>query len=112
MAAMKDIKESLIKQLKEKDADALHYKSLVDDYVFLWNQKNKMKTSIKKDGMTIKAVSSTGKKYDKDNPAIKMVLLYEKQMLQILDKLGISPNNTINPDGNTGNGEEDGDNDL
>ncbi len=117
MASMKDIRESLLRQLEEKDAKVPYAVSLIEDYVFLWNQKNKMQTDIRKHGMTIRAASSVGKEYDKENPAVKMVLLYEKQMLQILEKLNITTDNTVDPNspivqqqgGGVGAAEEDED---
>lgn len=104
MPTVKQIKDSLISQLKEKEAAVPYAMSLVDDYGFLWIQKNKMQTSIRKHGMTIPAVSSLGKDYDKENPAVKMVLLYEKQMLQILEKLNITTDNTVDPNSTVNGG--------
>ena len=97
MATVKQIKESLIRQLEERDARVPYALSLIDDYGFLWQQKNKMQASVRKHGMSIPATSSVGKEYDKENPSVKMLLLYEKQMLQILEKLNITTDNTVDP---------------
>lgn len=84
-----DIKNSLLRQLKEKGADAAHFKALVEDYLFLWEQVKEMKKSIKEKGVTYEAVSAAGKTYEKENPAVKNLVLYSRQMLAILKDLGL-----------------------
>jgi phage terminase small subunit len=84
------IRESLETQLKDKGADVLHFQALLDDYIFFYKQLRKMQTDIRKNGATIKAVSAAGKKYDRENPAIKQAALYNNQMLQILREMGLT----------------------
>lgn len=90
MATSKQVKESLIKQLKIKGAKVEVYTSLVDDYMWFWKQERAMQKDIKKRGRTYTAASSTGKDYEKNNPSVKDALLYNKQMVSILDALGLS----------------------
>ena len=44
---------------------------------------------VRKNGMTIKATSASGKEYDKENPAIKAAALFNKQKLTILRELDL-----------------------
>ncbi|MCM1026515.1 MAG: P27 family phage terminase small subunit [Roseburia sp.] len=85
-----DIKKGLINQLEKKGAKTAHFLSLVEDYMFLHGQVQKMKTSIRQKGMEYEAVSAAGKTYQKENPAAKNIILYNRQMLAILKELGLS----------------------
>lgn len=96
-----DIKKGLIRQLENKGAKTPHFLSLVDDYVFLYAQVQQMKTSIRKTGAEYEATSAAGKKYKKENPAVKNIILYNRQMLAILKELGLKT------DGAPGDGEDD-----
>lgn len=93
MASIKTIKGSLLKQLKDMHADVSHFESLIDDYVWCWKQEQSMQKDINKNGRTSKAWSAAGREYDKDNPSVKNVLLYNKQKLAILKELGLNTQN-------------------
>lgn len=93
-----DIKNGLIKQLEIRGAKTPHVMSLVDDYMFLHDQVQKMKMSIKKDGPEYKATSAAGKEYMKENPAIKNIIIYNRQMLAILKELGLSTDGAGEPE--------------
>lgn len=90
MASSKKVKDSLLKQLKDKGADVEIYRSLVEDYIWLWKQERIMQKDIMQRGRTYMAVSASGKEYEKNNPSVKDALLYNKQMVAILDALGLS----------------------
>jgi len=92
------IKCSLLEQLKNKGADTAHFRALVDDYVWMDAQVRKMKASIRRDGTMIPAVSAAGKEYEKENPAVKNVILYSRQMLAILRDMGLNTENTVTED--------------
>lgn len=85
-----DIKQSLIDQLKSRGADTPAFLSLVEDYMFLHGQVQKMKADIRKNGMTYEAVSAAGKIYEKENPAVKNIVVFNRQMLAILKELKLS----------------------
>jgi len=93
MEAVDKIKESLIKQLKNKDADVEHFLSLVDDYIWYWKQEKEMQDDVSDNGRTYKASSAAGKEYDKENPSIKNALMYNKQKLAILKQLELTTKN-------------------
>lgn len=88
--SQKKIRESLINQLKAKDAEVDCFLDLVEAYIFYTKKEREMQADINKRGLSFKAVSSTGKEYEKDNPSIKNAVLYNKQRLAILEKLGLT----------------------
>lgn len=98
MATMKSIRESLTQQLQAKGADKEHFLSLVDDYCWYWAQHRAMQRDIRKRGRTYEAVSSQGKKYEKDNPSVKNAQVYSRQMLLILKELGLTTDTVSSDD--------------
>jgi phage terminase small subunit len=106
MARAKDIKESLLKQIEIKGAKVEIYTSLVDDYMWFWKQEREMQQDIKNRGRTYTAVSAAGREYEKNNPSVKDALMYSKQMVAILDALGLSTKTV------TGGARDDADADL
>lgn len=98
MASAKSIKESLIKQLENKGANVDHFLSLIDDYVWYYEQEKAMQKDIKKRGYTYKAKSASGFIIDKENPSVKNALMYNKQKLAIIKQLGLTVENTVSDD--------------
>lgn len=94
------IKESLISQLEAMGASIDFYKSLVDDYIFYWEQERKMQADIRKRGRVYKTKAATGKEIEKENPSVKTAYMYNKQKLAILDKLGLSTEKIIESEDN------------
>lgn len=95
-----EIRASLLAQLEAHGALVPHYQDLIEDYLFFRALVKKMKRDIKKRGMSYPAVSASGKEYEKDNPNIKLLATYNRQMMDILTKLDLT---TDNADG----GEDD-----
>lgn len=95
MIKAKDVKESLLKQLEAKGANVEIYVSLVDDYMWFWQQQREMQRDVKKRGRTYMALSASGKEYEKSNPSVKDALLYSKQMTAILTALGLDTKTVI-----------------
>lgn len=93
-----DVKNALIEQLESKGASVAFYRSLVDDFVYYWQQERKMQADVKKRGLTYTTVAATGNKIEKENPSVKTAYMYNKQKLAILDKLGISPDKIFKAD--------------
>lgn len=98
MASAREIKESLIKQLKDKNADIDLFLSLIDDYIFYWKQEKDMQKDIKNRGLSYTAISAQGKQYEKDNPSVKSAVMYNKQKLAILKELGLTTKTIKNDD--------------
>lgn len=83
------VKDSLITQLQARGADVPLYRDQIDSYLFFMQQERKMQAKVRKHGLTYTAISAAGKEYEKDNPAVKDALLYNKQRLAILNALGL-----------------------
>lgn len=90
---MASIRESLTRQLEAKGADIPLYQDYIDKYLFYDQQERKMMADIRHRGIMVQAVSAQGKEYERENPSIKLAALYDKQKLQILEKLGLSTGN-------------------
>ena len=104
MATKKEIRDSLEKQLQDRGADVLHFQALLDDYIFFYAMQKKMQSDVRKRGITIKAVSASGKEYDKENPSIKLAAVYNQRMLAILKDLGLTTESCRPPDDDDGGG--------
>ena len=98
MATKKEIRDSLEKQLQDRGADVLHFQALLDDYIFFYAMQKKMQSDVRKRGITIKAVSASGKEYDKENPSIKLAAVYNQRMLAILKELDLTTESCRPPD--------------
>ncbi len=98
MPSAKSVKDSLLGQLRERGADIELNRGLIDDYVFYFQQEKKMQADVRKNGIVIDSVSSTGKSYKRENPSVKLAMLYNKQKLAILNKLELAPSTVIDPD--------------
>lgn len=91
-----DILESLRSQLKKKNADISVFNDLIADYMSLYDIKKKLATDIRKRGVSYETESASGKaKIVKQNQSIKDLVAVNKQMLMILDKLGLTTKETI-----------------
>lgn len=95
MPSASAVKKSLIEQLTENGADIELNRGLIDDYIFYFVQEKKMQTDIKKNGIMIDAISAQGKAYKRENPSVKLAMLYNKQKLAILKQLEIAPSTVI-----------------
>jgi phage terminase small subunit len=98
VASVKQIRDSLLEQLKAKGADVSLYRSLVDDYCWFWKQEREMQKDIKERGRIYISVSAAGKEYEKENPSVKNALLYNKQMVAILSALDLNTDTVISKD--------------
>lgn len=94
-----DILKSLQEQLRMKEADIPAFSDLLDDYMAMYDIKKKLKTDIKKRGVSYETTSASGKaKIIKQNQSVKDLVAVNKQMLMILDKLGLTTDKTIKED--------------
>lgn len=84
------VKNSLIEQLTQMGANIPFFEDLVEDYMCLWDVKNGLQKDIKERGVTYIDVSSVGVEMTKNNPSTKELTMVNRQMLSILEKLGLS----------------------
>jgi len=87
------LKNSLLKQLENKGAKIEHFTNLIDDYMSMWDIKNKLIKDIKKRGIVYEGISASGYKQEKNNPSVKELVGVNRQMLSILKDLGLSTEN-------------------
>lgn len=95
MSSARGVKGSLIKQLEDKKANVEHFKSLIDDYLWYWNQEKAMQKDIKERGFMFKTTSASGFIIDKENPSVKNAVAYNKQKLAILKELELNTRNVV-----------------
>lgn len=93
------IKESLKDQLSKKEADISVFLDLIDDYMALYDIKKKLQADIRKRGVSYETTSASGQaKIIKQNQSVKDLVAVNKQMLMILEKMGLTTDKTIKDD--------------
>lgn len=93
------IRASLYEQLSAKEANVPHFADLVEEYMDFWRIEKKLEADIKKRGINYEETLSTGVVKTVNNPSVKDKVAVSKQKQGILEKLGISPDKYISPDG-------------
>jgi hypothetical protein len=88
----KNIKASLIGQLKNRGADLACFLGLIDDYMTLWAIERLLEADIDARGIVYKDFSSVGTEMQKNNPSVKELVGINRQMLAIIEKLNLSTN--------------------
>ena len=88
--AIKKIRKSLIEQLEAKGANIPLFQDQIETYIFFVEREREMQNDIKERGLSFTATSASGKEYIKENPSVKNAIMYNKQQLDILTKLGLT----------------------
>ncbi|MGG5463496.1 P27 family phage terminase small subunit [Clostridium sp. B9] len=86
----KGIKQDLLKQLEEKGIFGKHYEDLINDYMALWNIKNRLIEDIDIRGVSV-AWNNGKQEGMKKNDSIPELNKTSAQMLKILNELGLKP---------------------
>lgn len=95
----KSILLSLTEQLKKKGADISVFNDLLDDYMSLYEIKKELQKDIKRRGVSFECTSASGNAtIVKQNQSVKDLVMVNKQMLMILDKLELTTDQTIKGD--------------
>lgn len=87
------VRKSLEDQLKAKGADIDLFLDQINDYMTMWDLKEKLKEDIAENGLRLMYRTANGSKAEKDNPSVKQIPLINKQMLMLLKQLEISTDN-------------------
>ena len=87
----KEIKDSLLDQLKRSGLEEKYYLDLVDDYMHFWSTKMKLQADIDERGVAVPYNNGGGQYGVKKNDSVGEHIKVTGQMLTILDKLGIKP---------------------
>lgn len=83
----KNIKESLIEQLRTQGKTADFYTDLVNDYISYWKLKKKLIKDIKDKGIRYKSINGNGVESDKTNESIVNLQKTTAIMLKILAEM-------------------------
>ncbi|MFQ8680818.1 MAG: P27 family phage terminase small subunit [Enterocloster sp.] len=86
----KKIQESLELQLWKKGAKIECFQDLICDYMNLYDIKKALQKDIKTRGISYETTSASGYPIVKQNQSVKDLVAVGKQMLLILDKLGLT----------------------
>ena len=99
MAKRADIKKDLIDQLERNGILGRHYTDLIDNYMSLWDIKNKFIRDIKKRGVMVEWKNGTSQGGHKKNESIGELNKTNAQMLRILSDLGLKATKIETPGG-------------
>jgi phage terminase small subunit len=83
------IKKDLLDQLERNGIYGKHYLNLIDDYISLWEIKEKLIKDIKKRGVSVYWCNGGGQEGYKKNESIAELNKTNAQMLKILSELGL-----------------------
>jgi phage terminase small subunit len=85
------IKQDLLDQLERNGVFGQHYIDLANDYMALWEVKNKLIKDIKEKGVQIKYQNGENQWGYKKNDSVRELTNVNNQMLRLLDSLGLKP---------------------
>ena len=83
----KNVRKSLIEQLKRRGSDIALFEDQIEDYMAQWDLKEALIEDIKDTGLR----TMDGK----DNSSVKMLPIVNRQMLAILKALKITPDDVL-----------------
>ena len=89
----KAIRESLEAQLVDHGANVLHFRELIDSYLYFYGMEKKMRADVKKRGLTVVRMSASGNEAEVENPSIRSAAMYNRQRLAILKEMGLTTAN-------------------
>lgn len=95
----KRIKKSLEKQLEAKGADIELFQDQINDYMTMWDLKERLKDDVEENGLRLEYMAANGGKAEKDNPSVKQIPLINKQMLMLLKQLDVSTDKVVKDGG-------------
>ena len=84
------IRKELLSHLEKKNAKTETNIDLVNDYMSLWEIKNKLIADIEKRGVQVETFNSSGNTVYKKNDSVTELLKTNSQMLKILSDLGLT----------------------
>lgn len=88
-----NIKNDLLDQLERNGVYGNHYIDLVNDYMALWDVKNKLIRDIKEKGVSVKYQNGENQFGYKKNDSVRELTNVNNQMLRLLDSLGLKASN-------------------
>ncbi len=95
----KEVKKSLMEQLKAKGADVDVFIDQINDYMSMWDLKESLKDDIQENGLRLYYTAANGGRAEKDNPSVKQLPIVNKQMLMLLKQMEISTDKAVKDGG-------------
>lgn len=84
-----EIKKDLLDQLQRLGKTGTHFTDLVEDYMFYWGLKDKLRKDINGNGLRYDTVNGNGFTQQKPNESVQNIMKVTAQMLKILSELGL-----------------------
>lgn len=91
----KQIRESLIEQLKIRKKDYPYNLDLIEDYMDLYVTKSRLIKDVEERGVSIEWNNGGGQRGRKKNDSVELLLKVNKQMLSIISELGIKADEVL-----------------
>lgn len=85
----KQVRESLLEQLRLQNKTSKFYEDLVNDYMTYWSLKKKLNTDINKKGLRYKTINGNGIEVEKANESVVNMPKITTAMLKILNDLNL-----------------------
>ena len=85
----KQIKESLMEQLKLQGKSSEFYQDLVEDYMYYWRLKKELIKDIRTKGLRYSAKNGNGINVEKPNESVQNLQKTTSTMLKILSDLNL-----------------------
>lgn len=85
----KEIKGSLLEQLRLQNKTSEFYQDLAGDYIQLWKLKKKLLADIRKNGIRYKTINGNGIEVEKPNESVVNLTKITAAMLKILNDLNL-----------------------
>lgn len=90
------IKNDLLDQLERNGVVGEFYVDLVNDYMAMWNVKNKLIKDIEEKGVSVRYQNGENQFGYKKNDSVAELQRTNNQMLRLLDHLGLKPSRQDN----------------
>ena len=85
----KEVKDSLLEQLRLQNKTSDFYSDLVNDYMEYWSLKKKLISDIRKMGLRYETVNGNGIRVEKPNESVTNLPKITTAMLKILSDLNL-----------------------
>ncbi len=89
------VKKSLEEQICAKGADIELFNDQINDYMTMWDLKERLKDDIEHNGLRLEYKTANGGIAEKDNQSVKQLPMVNKQMLMLLKQMDISTDKVI-----------------
>ncbi len=90
-AGQTKIRECLENNLKTRNVKGEYYQDLIEDYMYMLVLKDRLQKDIDENGVRITTYNAKGLPVEKKNDSYDLLLKYNKQMISLLEYLGINP---------------------